>query len=96
VVEVTLGAPDRLELLAPYPNPARDGATLRYALPAAADVELAVYDVLGRRVAMLADEARSAGRVERRLDTRRLPSGVYFVRLVAGGEVRTQRLTVVR
>jgi hypothetical protein len=95
-VEVTLGAPDRLELLAPYPNPARDGATLRYALPAAADVELAVYDVLGRRVAMLADEARSAGRVERRLDTRRLPSGVYFVRLVAGGEVRTQRLTVVR
>jgi hypothetical protein len=45
---------------------------------------------------MLADEARSAGRVERRLDTRRLPSGVYFVRLVAGGEVRTQRLTVVR
>jgi hypothetical protein len=96
VVEVTRGSPDRLELLAPYPNPARSGVTLRAEVPGAAVVELAVYDVLGRRVAMLADEARSAGRVERHLDTSGWASGVYFVRLVAGGEVRTQRLTVVR
>jgi hypothetical protein len=95
-VEVTLGAPTRLRLHAPYPNPARSGVTLRYALPAATDVDLAVYDVLGRRVATLVQGLQPGGRVERRLDTRRLPSGVYFVRLVDGGEVRTQRLTVVR
>jgi hypothetical protein len=43
---------------------------------------------------MLADGVPASRRIERRLDARRLPSGMYFVRLVAGGEVRTQRLTV--
>jgi hypothetical protein len=93
-VEVTLGAPTRATLHAPYPNPARSGVTLRVEVPEATAVELTVYDVLGRQVAMLADGVPASRRIERRLDARRLPSGMYFVRLVAGGEVRTQRLTV--
>jgi hypothetical protein len=95
-VVVAFGTPDRLELLAPYPNPARGAATLRYALPGAADVQIEVYNVLGQRVAMIATGRQEAGRVEQRLDTSRWPSGLYFVRLVTDGAVRTERLTVVR
>lgn len=51
-------------------------------------------DVLGRQVATLADGVPASCRIERRLEARRLPSGVYFVRLVTGGEIRTTRLTV--
>jgi hypothetical protein len=96
VVEVTLGAPAALALEAPYPNPARGDVTLRYALPQAGEATVSVYDVLGRRVVQVASGPQVAGPAERRLDTSRWPSGMYFVRLVAGGEVHTRRLTVVR
>jgi hypothetical protein len=95
-VELDRPTPTTLTLHAPFPNPARAGATLRYAVPRATDLTLALYDALGRRVATLAQGPHEAGRTERRLDTGRLSSGVYFVRLVAGAQVRTQRLTVVR
>jgi hypothetical protein len=59
-------------------------------------MRLAVYNVLGQEVAVLAQGREPAGRVERHVDLGRLPSGAYFVRLTAGGQHRTQRLTVVR
>jgi hypothetical protein len=37
-----------------YPNPARDGTVIKFTLPARAEVELAVYDLSGRRVATVA------------------------------------------
>ena len=95
---VTLGraVPDRLTFLAPYPNPATGTATLHYSLPAAGPVRIAAYNVLGQEVAVLAQGEERAGRVERHVDLRRLSSGAYFLRLTAGGQHRTQRLTVVR
>ena len=95
---VTLGrgVPDRLTFLAPYPNPAAGRATLSYTLPASGPVRIAVYNVLGQEVAVLAQGEARAGRVERHVDLSRLPSGSYFVRLTAAGQDRTQRLTVVR
>jgi hypothetical protein len=95
-VVLRLGEPDRLKLFAPYPNPASGAATLRYALPTATDARIEVYNVLGQRVATLDSGPQAAGRVEQRLGTSRWPSGLYFVRLQAGGGVKTQRLVVVR
>ncbi len=82
--------------LTSYPNPTRRQATIEYTLPEAGDVTLQVYDVLGRQVATLAEGRKQAGRHTARLETGRLPSGVYFGRLEAGGETRTQKITVVR
>nr|WP_279304753.1 T9SS type A sorting domain-containing protein [Salinibacter ruber] len=82
--------------LTSYPNPAGRRATVEYALPEARKVTLEVYDVLGRRVATLADEKKQAGRHEVSLQARKLPSGVYFGRLEAGEQTRTQKITVVR
>ena len=95
-VEVALNAPDRLTLHPSYPNPASAAATLRYALPTAGPVQLAVYDLLGRRVALLAAGEQPAGRQEITFDTSRLASGVYLIRLQAGGQVQSGRLTVLR
>jgi hypothetical protein len=95
-IVVALGTPERLALHAPFPNPSRGHATVRYAVPEAMEIEMAVYNVLGQRVATLVEGRVEAGPVERHLDTGRWPSGVYFVRMVAGGTVQTQRLTVVR
>jgi len=95
-VTVTLGPPEQLTLRTPFPNPAQEQATVRYELPDAAEVQIAVYDLLGRRVATPVDGRRNAGRAEVRLRTNRLPNGTYLLRLQAAGQVHTQRLTVVK
>ena len=95
-VEMQLDVPERLALHGNYPNPFRARTSIRYALPRAADVHLAVYDALGRHVATLAHEEQPAGRKQVTFDAQRLPSGIYFVRLRADGRTLTQKLTVVR
>jgi hypothetical protein len=95
-VVVERGAPERLALQRPFPNPVRAHATIRYELPQSAEVQLEVYDVRGRWVATLVTGRQEAGHKEVAFDARRLPSGLYFVRLIAEGTVRTQKITVVR
>ena len=87
--------PDEVRLTS-YPNPTRGQATIEYTLPEAQEVTLEVYDVLGRRVATLENGRRQAGRHTLRLDGGSLPSGVYFGRLEAGEQTRSQKITVVR
>jgi hypothetical protein len=93
--EARSALPEEMSLTS-YPNPTGGQATVEYALPEARKVTLEVYDVLGRRVATLADGKKQAGRHEASLQAGDLPSGVYFGRLEAGGETRTQKITVVR
>jgi hypothetical protein len=95
VVEVDLSTPDQLALRAPFPNPSQGQATVRYELPQATDVQVAVYDLLGRQVATPVDGRKTAGRAQFQLRTQDLPSGMYFLRLQATEQTRTQRLTVV-
>ena len=68
----------------------------RYELTETGPVRIDLYDLLGRRVQTLLDGERPAGRHERAIDASSLPSGVYFYRLTAGDQVRTQRLVVQR
>ena len=90
-----VSVPEAFALHAPFPNPTRGGATVRFDLPAAAPVALAVYDVLGRRVAVLAEGDRPAGRHEARLPGGLAP-GSYLVRIEAGLDVAVRRLVVLR
>jgi hypothetical protein len=97
-ITVARGAVTRLQLEAPYPNPARAHVTVRFAIPetaAARPVRLRLYDVLGRRVQTVTANS-DAGRHERRLSVDDLASGVYVLRLTTGDQTRTRRLTVVR
>ncbi|PAP75947.1 hypothetical protein BSZ37_05580 [Rubrivirga marina] len=75
--------PSRLTVGPPVPNPSAATATLRLTLPEAATIELALYDVLGRRV-WSSTTALSAG-TDRPLpvDVRGLATGAYAYRLRA-------------
>lgn len=79
-----------------YPNPFNPTTTLRFGLPTGADATLAVYDVLGRRVATLVDRRLPAGWHTVRFDATGLPSGVYFYRLAAGAFQATGRMLLVK
>ncbi len=91
--------PTRLELSA-WPNPLAAGSlTLRFSLPAAGRVGLALYDLTGRRVRDLVDGVLPVGSHELAWDRRDavgrlVPPGVYFARLESGGETATHRVCV--
>jgi hypothetical protein len=92
----TAGLPEALELAPAAPNPFAAHTTLAYALPADGPARIAVYDLLGRQVAVLVDGVQPAGRYTAVLDADGLASGVYFVRLEAGNETQTQKVLVAR
>ena len=94
-------APAWLWLAPPAPNPARGAALLRYTLPSAAPVRLALFDVAGRRVRVIEEGGRDAGEHAAPFDGsdadgRAVAAGLYFVRLEAGGRSATTRLVIAR
>ena len=80
----------------PAPNPFAAHTTLRYDVAEAGPVRIAVYDLLGREVAVLVDEERAAGRYDAVFDGHGLASGIYVVRLSADGFTQTERVTLLR
>ena len=78
------------------PNPARGDATVRFTLDRAQDVRVALYDVLGREVAVVADGAFGAGEQTAAVPTAGLPAGVYVLRLQAEGAQTSVQISVVR
>ena len=84
-----------------FPNPSGGRADLRYSLPHSAHVTLAVYDVAGRRVAQLVDEAQTAGTYRihwrgRNDAGREVAAGVYFVRMAAEDFRAVRKVLLVR
>jgi hypothetical protein len=83
------------------PNPLNNRAEMRYALPVNSHVRLAVYDISGRLVQMLADDEQKAGSYALRWNGtarngRLLANGVYILRLDANGRSETRTLTIAR
>ena len=83
-----------------FPNPFNPKTTVSYHLPEAAEVELAVYDVAGRRVIVLDAGVREAGDHTATWDGTVAGStaatGVYFVRLTAGDATRTVKVALLK
>jgi surface protein len=92
--------PLRTELHAAYPNPFNPSTVIGFTVGtqnlASLQTRLAVYDLLGRQVAVLVDGTMPAGRHRVTFDASGLASGVYLVRLEAGGEVFTRRMTLLK
>jgi hypothetical protein len=79
------------------PNPASGAVTVEYAVASAAPVRVSVLDVQGRRVAILADEWLAPGRYRATWTgggAGGRAAGTYFVRLEAGAERASRRVTI--
>jgi pectate lyase len=79
-----------------YPNPFNPTTTIRYSLPAQDMVSLAVYDLLGRKVAELVDGYQAAGVHEAVFEASNLPSGMYIYRLQTSLQRESRKMMVVR
>lgn len=88
--------PYEFALYPAYPNPFNPSTVLRFALPKTERARLTVYDVTGRQVNVVSDGVVSAGEHQARFNGSALASGVYFARLEAGKNVKTEKLMLVK
>ncbi len=96
VDEKTENIPAGFKLYQNYPNPFNPNTTIIFSVPFSQKVELSVYDLLGREVATLVNENKSAGNYEVKFDASKLPSGVYFYRLTAGNMSLAKKMLLLR
>ncbi|OGC93717.1 MAG: hypothetical protein A2W25_06375 [candidate division Zixibacteria bacterium RBG_16_53_22] len=88
--------PEALSLAQNYPNPFNASTIIRYVLPAAADVVIEIYDIMGRRVETLVDAIQEAGAHSVVWSPGNSSSGVYFYRLIYDGESRSMPMIYAR
>jgi hypothetical protein len=88
--------PTEFALYQNYPNPFNPSTTIRFDIPVASHVSIRVFDILGREVAVLADELRNAGSHEVVWNAQNVASGVYVYRMQAGGFIENKKLVLLR
>ncbi len=85
--------PEKLAVeLSTYPNPFRNAATIRFELERPSHVQLTIYDLLGREVAVLLNETRNAGVHSAKFNASGLASGAYLAVLGVDGIRLTQTM----
>ncbi len=93
--------PSQLRLEQNFPNPFNPATRIRFDVPGSdgrgpGDVRLAVYDLLGREVAVLALGPKAPGRYEVVFDGTKISSGVYLCRLTAGVRTQTRKMILTK
>ncbi len=88
--------PVAMALLPNYPNPFNPQTRITYSVSKAGNVALEVFDMLGRRVAVLLDEYRPAGTYTTTFDAGHMASGAYILRMRAAGFQSTQKMLLLR
>jgi hypothetical protein len=79
-----------------YPNPFNPSTAIRFQLPVGSFIAMKVYDVLGREVATLVNEYKSAGKYEVVFNTSDLSSGIYFYGLMSHNFSQYKKLTFIK
>jgi hypothetical protein len=88
--------PERPGLLPVYPNPFNPFAQVEISLPGSEEVHVEALNILGQRVAIIAEGRMEAGRHVFRFDGSSLPSGMYFLRARLGPEQFVRGALLVR
>jgi hypothetical protein len=94
--ELPINITSSFKLNSPSPNPFNPETSISFTLNEASAVELAVFDVKGREVAVLEEGYLNAGSYERTFNGSDLPSGMYFVHLRVGIEVQTAKMLLMK
>ncbi len=90
--------PDRYRLEQNYPNPFNPVTRIRFSVPSNENgmVSLKVFDITGREVAVLVNEALKPGNYEVNFNAIKLSSGIYFYRLAAENFAQTRKMVVLK
>ena len=94
--EISVGLPSELLVGKAFPNPFNPSTTIAFQLPGDADVSIDVYSIQGTNVATLADQSYEGGYHSVAWDASTFPSGLYFVKIVSGSYISTQKIMLLK
>lgn len=93
---LVLHIPKEFKLFQNYPNPFNPITTIQYELPQRSDVQITIYDLLGRKVTTLLSETQNAGYKSVQWNAASVPSGMYFYQIKAGDYVQTRKMILLK
>jgi hypothetical protein len=79
-----------------YPNPFNPATSISFSLPKRDNVELKVFDIQGKEVATLINEALNAGKHDIKFDAQNLATGVYIYRLKTSQFTQSRKMTLIK
>ncbi|MGB5531120.1 MAG: T9SS type A sorting domain-containing protein, partial [Ignavibacteriaceae bacterium] len=79
-----------------YPNPFNPFTVIGYSIKEEGNVELIIYDVLGKVVEKIVDERKTAGNYSTQFDASKLSSGIYFYSLRVNDFVNTKKMLLIK
>jgi hypothetical protein len=88
--------PDEVQFGSAYPNPFNPVTMVEFSLPETMEVEVVIYDMLGRSVANLASGAFERGNHHVSWNASQSAAGIYFVSMTIGGETQIQKLMLIK
>ncbi|NQV18864.1 MAG: T9SS type A sorting domain-containing protein, partial [Armatimonadetes bacterium] len=88
--------PHEYSLSQNYPNPFNPVTTIQYSLPQRSDVQITIYDLLGKEVITLISETQDAGYKSIQWNASNVPSGMYFYQIKAGTYVQTKKMVLLK
>ncbi len=89
---VDVAVPAKFALYQNYPNPFNPTTTISYDLAKDSRVRLGVFNVKGQIMQVLVNGSQPAGRYKETISASQWPSGIYFVRLVAGNRIFVKKI----
>lgn len=94
--EIDNSVPNDFTVSQNYPNPFNPTTTISYSLPHAEKVSIRIYDVLGREVALLTNEVKSAGQHQIEFNASKFASGIYFYSIQFESKIITKKMMLIK
>ncbi len=95
-VEVEMVTPNNFELSQNYPNPFNPSTSIKFNMPEAGNVKLAVYNLLGQEVKTLVNGFRTAGTYTVNFDASNLSSGIYLYKIEMNNFTQVRKMTLLK
>jgi hypothetical protein len=88
--------PKDISIAQNYPNPFNAQTIIQYTLPEQSMVSIDIFDILGRKIAMLAEGIKPEGEYQAIWDASRKSSGIYFYKIRVGDKAETKKMVLIK
>jgi hypothetical protein len=95
-VEPISSFPTEYSLEQNYPNPFNPKTVINFSIPVSGNVDLKVYNVLGKEVKVLTDRFYNTGRHQVEFDGSELSSGVYLYTISSGDYYKSRKMILIK